>query len=101
MPELLDRLRALTAAGDTRVVLVAHSQGTVIAAATLLQDDESTAHRVALLTFGSPLRRLYARNFPAYFGTGALPRLRQRQQPTVDQSVGAHGSDRVVDQRRP
>jgi pimeloyl-ACP methyl ester carboxylesterase len=80
VPELLDRLRALTAAGDTRVVLVSHSQGTVIAAATLLQDDEAIADRVALLTFGSPLRRLYARNFPAYFGTGALPRLRQRQQ---------------------
>ena len=62
------------------MVLAAHSQGTSIAAATLLQDDESTAHRVALLTFGSPLRRLYARNFPAYFGTAALPRLRQRQQ---------------------
>ena len=81
VPELLDRLRALTAAGDTRVVLVAHSQGTVIAAATLLQDDESTSHRVALMTFGSPLRRLYARNFPAYFGTDALPRLRRRQEP--------------------
>ncbi len=81
VPELLDRLRALTATGDTRVLLVAHSQGTVIAAATLLQDDESTANRVALMTFGSPLRRLYARNFPAYFGTDALPRLRLRQQP--------------------
>jgi len=81
VPELLDRLRALTAADDTRVVMVAHSQGTVIAAATLLQDDDSTAHRVALLTFGSPLRRLYARNFPAYFGTDALPRLRDRQRP--------------------
>jgi pimeloyl-ACP methyl ester carboxylesterase len=81
VPELLDRLRALTAEGDTRVVLVAHSQGTVIAAATLLQDDQSSAHRVALMTFGSPLRRLYARNFPAYFGTGALPRLRRRQEP--------------------
>ena len=80
VPELLDRLRALTAAGDTRVVLVSHSQGTVIAAATMLQDDETTAHRVALMTFGSPLRRLYARNFPAYFGTDGLPRLRQRQQ---------------------
>jgi pimeloyl-ACP methyl ester carboxylesterase len=68
----------LTAADDTHVVLVSHSQGTLIAAATLLQDDEELANRVALLTFGSPLRRLYARNFPAYFGTGALPRLRQR-----------------------
>lgn len=79
VPELLDRLRALTADGDTRVVLAAHSQGSVIAAATLLQDDEDIAQRVALLTFGSPLRRLYVRNFPAYFGTGALPRLRRRQ----------------------
>jgi pimeloyl-ACP methyl ester carboxylesterase len=84
VPELLDRLRALTAASDTRVALVAHSQGTVIAAAALLQDDESTANRVALLTFGSPLRRLYARNFPAYFGTDALPRLRQRQRPWIN-----------------
>jgi hypothetical protein len=81
VPELLDRLRALTADDETRVVLVAHSQGTAIAAATLLQDDDSTARRVALMTFGSPLRRLYARNFPAYFGTGALPRLRQRERP--------------------
>jgi pimeloyl-ACP methyl ester carboxylesterase len=78
VPELLDRLKVLTADPDTRVVLAAHSQGTVIAAATLLQHDE-TRDRVALLTFGSPLRRLYARNFPAYFGTGALPRLSNRQ----------------------
>ena len=62
------------------MVLAAHSQGSIIAAATLLQDDGATSRRVALLTFGSPLRRLYARNFPAYFGTGAIPRLRQRQQ---------------------
>ncbi|HEX9833734.1 MAG TPA: hypothetical protein VGA66_11760, partial [Mycobacterium sp.] len=80
VPELLDRLRALVAAPDTRVVITAHSQGTVIAAATLLQYDDHTRERVALLTFGSPLRRLYARNFPAYFGTDALPRLAARQQ---------------------
>lgn len=79
VPELLDRVRVLTAAHDTHVVLAAHSQGSVIAAATLLQADEATAPRVALLTFGSPLRRMYARNFPAYFGTGALPRLRVRE----------------------
>ncbi|GAC1651552.1 MAG: membrane protein [Mycobacterium sp.] len=81
VPELLDRLQVLTAADDSRVVLVSHSQGTVIAAATMLQDDERYRDRVALLSFGSPLRRLYARNFPAYFGTGALPRLRQRERP--------------------
>lgn len=79
VPELLDRLRVLSAEPDTRVVIAAHSQGTVIAAATLLQYDDDSRARVALLTFGSPLRRLYARNFPAYFGTGALPRLAVRQ----------------------
>ena len=78
VPELLDRLRTLVAEPDTRVVVAAHSQGTVIAAATLLQNDDDTRDRVALLTFGSPLRRLYARNFPAYFGTDALPRLAAR-----------------------
>lgn len=80
VPELLDRIRVLLTDVDTRVVLAAHSQGTVIAAATLLQHDDDTRERVALLTFGSPLRRLYTRNFPAYFGTDALPRLSQRQQ---------------------
>jgi pimeloyl-ACP methyl ester carboxylesterase len=79
VPELLDRLRVLADQPDTRVVIAAHSQGTVIAAATLLQYDDDSRARVALLTFGSPLRRLYARNFPAYFGTGALPRVAVRQ----------------------
>jgi hypothetical protein len=60
------------------VVLVAHSQGTVIAAATLLQAHMETEH-YPLLTFGSPLRRLYAQNFPAYFGAEALGRLRRWQ----------------------
>jgi hypothetical protein len=46
----------------------------------LLQHDDDSRDRVALLTFGSPLRRLYARNFPAYFGTDALPRLAKLQE---------------------
>jgi pimeloyl-ACP methyl ester carboxylesterase len=79
VPELLNRIQTLAAEPDTRVVLAAHSQGTVIAAATLLQRDGQAREPVALLTFGSPLRRLYARNFPAYFGTEALPRLADRQ----------------------
>jgi hypothetical protein len=80
VPELLERLRRLVAEPDTRVVVAAHSQGTVIAAATFLQHDDDSRDRVALLTFGSPLRRLYARNFPAYFGTDALPRLAKLQE---------------------
>jgi hypothetical protein len=48
-----------------RVIIAAHSQGTIIAAAALLQ--EQASDHVALLTFGCPLRRLYARNFPRLF----------------------------------
>jgi hypothetical protein len=74
------RLASLTAMADpTRVVLVAHSQGTVIAAATLLQASTEHEH-YPLLTFGSPLRRLYAQNFPAFFGAVALGRLRMWQE---------------------
>ena len=79
VPELLKRIRVLVEQGDI-VIVAAHSQGTVIAAATLLRANSDDA-RVGLLTFGSPLRRLYARNFPAYFGTGALPELCRRQRP--------------------
>lgn len=61
----------------TRVVLIAHSQGTVIAAATLMQCTRADEH-YPLLTFGAPLRRLYARNFPAYFGASAMGELRAR-----------------------
>ena len=68
------------------VVLVAHSQGTVIAAATLLQAHIETEH-YPLLTFGSPLRRLYAQNFPAYFGTEALQRLRHWQLEPYEQWI--------------
>jgi len=96
---LRDRVQERTA--ESSVVLATHSQGTIIAAAALLLDSapaDDTAPsaaassqtgdsgavdattepslsfpaRVALLTFGSPLRRLYARNFPAYFGFKVL-----------------------------
>jgi hypothetical protein len=70
----------VTMAEPTRVVLVAHSQGTVIAAATLLQADTGDEH-YPLLTFGSPLRRLYAQSFPAYFGRQTLEVLRSWQVP--------------------
>jgi hypothetical protein len=57
-------------------VLSAHSQGTVLAAATLWQLDPATRARVALLTYGAPLQRLYGRWFPGYFGGDELDRLR-------------------------
>ena len=65
------------------LVISAHSQGTVIAAAALqplrtldAEDDAKRLDRVALLTYGSPLTTLYGQVFPAYFGQTALNGLR-------------------------
>ncbi|MCU1676555.1 MAG: putative integral rane protein [Frankiales bacterium] len=71
VPQLLERIRASTGAGGT-VIVSAHSQGTVIAAAVVFRLAPADRARVALLTYGSPLRRLYTRMFPAYFGPTAL-----------------------------
>ncbi|HEX7097722.1 MAG TPA: hypothetical protein VF377_00660 [Acidimicrobiia bacterium] len=49
------------------VVLSAHSQGSVLALATITTAKPETRPKVALLTHGSPLRRLYAHFFPEYF----------------------------------
>jgi hypothetical protein len=84
VPDLRDQASQL--AKKSRVVISAHSQGTVLAAAALLMDAGTAQHpgrtwppgSLALLTFGSPLRRLYARNFPAYFGFPCLDELRDR-----------------------
>lgn len=66
VPQLTTRLNGLARA-DTRVLLSAHSQGSVIAAAAVLQLPRRTLGRMALVTHGSPLKRLYSRAFPAYF----------------------------------
>lgn len=73
VPDLVRRIHHLVGA-DGRVVLSCHSQGTVIGAAVVMQLTYAESARVALLTYGSPLRRLYARFFPAYFGVPALQR---------------------------
>jgi hypothetical protein len=69
------------------VVLAAHSQGTVISAATIIQlrtfdeyvhhEDTGTLSRVGFLSFGCVLRRLYGRYFPAYFGPEQLAGLQR------------------------
>jgi hypothetical protein len=84
VPDIEARVRAwLDADPARRLVLSAHSQGTILAAAALWQLDPATRGRVALLTYGSPLRRLYGRFFPAYMGPGPLLRL-QRDMPRWD-----------------
>jgi pimeloyl-ACP methyl ester carboxylesterase len=64
-----------TQATGGRLVLSGHSQGSVLAAAAAWQLTPSVRGRVALLTYGSPLERLYGRWFPAHFGPDALSAL--------------------------
>jgi len=63
------------------LVLAGHSQGSVITAAVLLQLPEEDLHRVAFLSYGCVLRRLYSRFFPAYLGTPALAEVGRRLRP--------------------
>ena len=70
---------------DGRVMLVAHSQGTVLAVAALAQtacrpeDDHP-----ALITFGSPVCKLYGWAFPAYFDRALLAPLAPGQAARVN-----------------
>jgi hypothetical protein len=72
VPDLQRRMWWLHDNGG-RVVLVTHSQGTVLGAAALAQLDCRPANdRPALITFGSPLVKLYGWAFPAYFDSELL-----------------------------
>lgn len=84
VPELRLRLTALVDANDA-VVVSAHSQGSVLAYVTLLGMGARANHvaqaklsNLALLTHGSPLRRIYADFFPAYFAPEEFAALRER-----------------------
>ncbi|QGZ47649.1 hypothetical protein GPZ77_03945 [Streptomyces sp. QHH-9511] len=72
VPDLTWRMSAWTRHTGGRLVISGHSQGSVLAAAAVWQLPPATRRRVALLTYGSPLERLYGRWFPAYFGPGPL-----------------------------
>jgi hypothetical protein len=72
VPELQRRLWWLHDNGG-RVVLVAHSQGAVLATAALVQPGcRPEDDRPALITFGSPVCKLYRWSFPAYVGPELL-----------------------------
>ncbi|HET8682466.1 MAG TPA: hypothetical protein VFM54_11410, partial [Micromonosporaceae bacterium] len=73
VPELVTRAAFL--AGQGGVVLSGHSQGSVLVAATALQLPSQERGRTALVTYGSPLARLYARFFPAFVDAGVLARV--------------------------
>jgi hypothetical protein len=75
VPDLTWRMAAWTERTGGRLVLSGHSQGSVLAAAAAWQLAPPVRGRVALLTYGSPLERLYGRWFPAHFGPPALAAL--------------------------
>ncbi|MET7286565.1 hypothetical protein [Streptomyces sp. NPDC005573] len=75
VPDLTWRMATWTERTGGRLVLSGHSQGSVLAAAAAWQLTPAVRERVALLTYGSPLERLYGRWFPAHFGPAALTAL--------------------------
>ncbi|MFG3250021.1 hypothetical protein [Streptomyces sp. NPDC048187] len=77
VPDLTWRMATWTRATGGRLVISGHSQGSVLAAAASWQLEPSARSRVALLTYGSPLERLYGRWFPAHFGPDALASLHE------------------------
>ncbi|MFG1837265.1 hypothetical protein ACGFH8_02365 [Micromonospora sp. NPDC049175] len=77
VPELTCRITHLVDSGNT-VVLTGHSHGSVLIAATVLQLPPRITDRIALLTHGSPLRRLYARLFPAYLNDEVIHEIADR-----------------------
>ncbi|MGW2294249.1 hypothetical protein [Streptomyces violaceorubidus] len=77
VPDLTWRMATWTRATGGRLVISGHSQGSVLAAAASWQLEPSARRRVALLTYGSPLERLYGRWFPAHFGPEALASLHE------------------------
>ncbi|MER5928686.1 hypothetical protein [Streptomyces sp. NPDC002054] len=75
VPDLTWRMTGWTGRTGGRLVLSGHSQGSVLAAAAVWQLPPAVRRRVALLTYGSPLARLYGHWFPAYFGPADLSAL--------------------------
>ena len=70
---------------DGRVMLVAHSQGTVLAVAALVQTAcRPEGDHPALITFGSPVCKLYGWAFPAYFDHALLAPLAPGQAARVN-----------------
>ncbi|TDC68713.1 hypothetical protein [Streptomyces hainanensis] len=72
VPDLSWRMGTWIDSTGGRLVISGHSQGSVLAAAAVWQLDAATRSRIALLTHGSPIERLYGRWFPVYFGPAAL-----------------------------
>lgn len=71
VPEMTTRIRWGLERGGI-VVVSGHSQGSLIAAATLIRMDRADLARIRFVTYGSQLRALYGRIFPAVLGPQVL-----------------------------
>jgi hypothetical protein len=74
VPQLVTRVSNAGTPID-RVILSGHSQGAVLAFATILQLRGAPREHLWLLTYGTQLNRLYGRAFPALFGPAELHKL--------------------------
>ncbi|MEU4552385.1 hypothetical protein [Micromonospora violae] len=77
VPELANRITQLTER-HRGVLLCGHSHGSALLALAVLRLPPRVRERVALLTYGSPLDRLYARLFPAYLNEEVLREVGER-----------------------
>ncbi len=75
----------------TDVLVVGYSQGCPIATAVVSQLPPEVRARTSLLTLASPVRRLYGRTFPAYFGQRAARALRAADDPARRSALGEPG----------
>ncbi|MFE6619313.1 hypothetical protein [Streptomyces sp. NPDC057740] len=67
VPELVHRIEYLLGENDRRRMLIqAHSMGSVIAVAALWQVRPELRWRIALLTTGSPVGAVFRRHYPGY-----------------------------------
>jgi len=92
LPDLIYRMTWLAPRDEDLVVLSTHSQGTVIGAALVLQLDPAQQARTAFITYGSPLQRLYARFFPAYFNAKVFSQ--------IGEALTGTAGDQEPDRRR-
>jgi hypothetical protein len=77
IPDLAVRIGYLVQR-DGGVLLSAHSQGTVLSAALVWQLPHEVLSRVRLVTYGSPVARLYGPMYTAWFGPTCLKELEKR-----------------------